>query len=193
VVLTGSKPDLRRVSLGLVQVEKLKWDGDVVARDEGVLLERSDALVAWVVPAGSVREHPHRETTEDVPATELWLAPRRCSWVARLLAESDGPPDRVIAHASLPIEAEGARLSWVDLDLDLHLDRSGSISLRDIGDFATRAQALGYSEEAIRAAWLGIGDAGNRLSRSMWPFDETLDELLRRAARLAPAPALSRR
>jgi hypothetical protein len=166
----------------VVEIEKRKWDGSVAVRDRGVLIESSDEMVAWLVPAGTTRERPRKHQVDTLPRTELWLAPRRRSWLVCARSTKDEDLDEMLVHACLPILVRPEKLEWIDLDLDLHRDADGTITLQDIDDFAARAESLGYSQEAIRAAWIGISDAAQRMARGGRPFDGTLERMLRAQA-----------
>lgn len=161
-----------------IGVEKRKLDGSVSARHSAQLVRATRHSVAWLVPAGTRRERPMRERTEHVERTELWLAPRRRPWlVCARPSRAEGSVD-VTVHAALPAELTPGAVTWVDLDLDLLVEASGAIQLRDVDVFVARARGFAYPDDVVATAWAGIGEATGRLVREAWPFDGTLARLL---------------
>jgi hypothetical protein len=179
-----------------LRVEKRKWDGTLSSVESALPLRgRSDAL-AWLVPRGTIREHPKREEREELDHDEVWLSVPQEWWVLCGYARSDGAIARYELHAAAPPEAtssEAGVVSWVDLDLDLALE-ADAIELNDGAQFNERARSTPYPDEVVRGAWKGISALAARYTIGEWPFDGWMDEELRRArAELVSGRAADRR
>jgi hypothetical protein len=161
-----------------IEVEKRKLDGSVSARHAAQLVRATRHSIAWLVPAGTRRERPLREHVEQVERKELWLAPRQRPWlVCARPSAAEGALD-VTVHAALPAETTPGGVAWIDLDLDLLVEASGAIELRDVDVFVARAREFSYPDDVVATAWAGIGEATGRLVRASWPFDGTFSRLL---------------
>jgi hypothetical protein len=166
-----------------ITVEKRKWDGSVAARTPAWLVTASPgARYVWVTLPGATRERPRRGTTEVVRAAEISVAGPEW-WVASGLTNAGGEPAiaRLVVDASMPAHlSEDGTLVFVDLDLDLEIT-GRDIALRDLGDFARRAEQMDYPQAVRRRAWSGLRAAERRARRGEWPFDGSLDAALAEA------------
>ncbi len=68
---------------------KRKWHGAVSTVDSAHPLSVPGDSSAWIVPAGSFRERPHRGTVDVVGGDEIW--PSTVSRRLSFLAASRGP------------------------------------------------------------------------------------------------------
>jgi protein associated with RNAse G/E len=177
-----------RLSTRSIDVEKCKLDGSVASKGEGLLVAKTDRCVVWIAPAGRAGKSPVARGATDSRAPALWLAPRGQPWVICAPLRQQGTIERVTVHSALPVDVGRSRVRWVDLDLDLEIESSLAVSLRDVDDFVRRATEFSYSDEVIETAWSGIADVTRRLIRRAWPFDGTLDELVRLACDRALVP-----
>jgi protein associated with RNAse G/E len=80
--------------------------------------------------------------------------------------------------AALPGELRGEYLDFVDLDLDVVVLPGGHHYVRDQDVFAERSVSMGYSDEAKRAAHLGVLHALRMVRRRGFPFDGHADALI---------------
>lgn len=80
--------------------------------------------------------------------------------------------------AALPGERHGEMLDFVDLDLDVVVLPGGAHYVRDQEVFAERAVSMGYSDEAKRAAHLGVLHALRMVRGRRFPFDGHADRLV---------------
>jgi protein associated with RNAse G/E len=163
-----------------VRIEKRKWDGTLSAVYDGALLERTGGVVAWWVPAGTVRSKPAREEVEVVADDEIWLAVPGEWWV--LCARSEqGTVNDCVLHAAAPFQIPAAdRVLWTDLDLDFEV-RGSEIAVEDEVQFHEHAKSMAYPDEVVRGAWSGISAIAPRYTTGEWPFDGWLQSRLDRA------------
>lgn len=82
--------------------------------------------------------------------------------------------------ASLTSELSGREISFVDLDLDLIVRPGGMAFERDYDDFAQNRAAMGYTKEAVTAAYAGLRLAHELYDRRECPFDGSAEQLLGR-------------
>jgi len=173
-----------------MRIEKRKWDGSLSAACDGKLLERTGGVVAWHLPAGTVRERPSRGEVEVLTDDELWLAVPGEWWV--LCAHSaQGRVTEFVLHAAAPFQMPSTQcVLWTDLDLDFEV-RGNDIAVEDEAQFHEHAQSMSYPDEVVRGAWSGISTIAPRYTTGEWPFDGWLQSRLDRA-RAEPTPRGSR-
>ena len=165
-----------------VVVRKLKFNGQVKYEWPGDLVEeRADE---WLV----VHHHPARHAK--LSFTE---SPDDDGEPAHFLHYMGlgGPLSMIFAYstkgefldakcdAGLPVRFDGERADFVDLDLDVVVLPGGQHFVKDQEVFAQRSVSMAYSEEAKRAAHLGILHALRMVRRGLFPFDGHADELAR--------------
>ena len=80
--------------------------------------------------------------------------------------------------AALPRTWDGERADFVDLDLDVVVLPGFQHFVKDQEVFAERAVSMNYSDEAKRAAHLGILHALRLVRRRQFPFDGHADRLI---------------
>lgn len=81
--------------------------------------------------------------------------------------------------AALPGLLTGDTVAFVDMDLDVVVLPGGQHYVRDQEVFAERSVTMGYTEEAKRAAHLGILHSLRMVRRRHFPFDGHADRLIR--------------
>jgi hypothetical protein len=166
-----------------LRVEKRKWDGTLSSVESALSLRGHGDALAWLVPRGTVREHPKREEREELDHDEVWLSVPQEWWVLCAHAGPDGAIVRYELHAAAPPEPASSAagvVSWIDLDLDLQLE-AGAVELNDGAQFHERARSTPYPDGVVRGAWKGISALAPRYTIGEWPFDGWMEEELRRA------------
>jgi hypothetical protein len=82
--------------------------------------------------------------------------------------------------AALPGTWDGAHADFVDLDLDVVVLPGFQHFVKDQEVFAERASSMEYTDDAKRAAHLGILHALRAVRRRQFPFDGHADDVMRR-------------
>lgn len=161
-------------------VRKLKFDGSVRYAWDGELMEEREG---WLVVLHDWRRHEKRESASsniqgaagfgihylgtDGPLSVLF-------WFDEAGEFADAKCD-----AAFPAVRRGETADFVDLDLDVVVLPGGSHYIRDQQVFADRCISMGYSEEAQRAAHLGILHALRKVRRGTFPFDGHAENLMK--------------
>lgn len=162
-------------------VRKLKFGGRVKYEWPGDLIEERDD---WLVVHHDSARHQKRSFTE---APEEGAAAHFLHYVGL-----GGPLTLIFAYtlegefldakcdAALPAVREGQRADFVDLDLDVVVLPGFQHFVKDQDVFAERSLSMGYSEDAKRAAHLGILHALRLVRRRQFPFDGHAGDVMRR-------------
>ena len=164
-----------------VLVRKLKFGGRVKYEWPGDLLEeREDWLVVHHDPFRH-QKHSFTEAPEDgAPAHFLHYVGLGGPLTLIFAYSPEGEFLDAKCDAALPAVREGARADFVDLDLDVVVLPGFQHFVKDQEVFAERCISMGYSEEAKRAAHLGILHALRLVRRRQFPFDGHADNVMRR-------------
>lgn len=176
------------VVAGDVVVRKLKFDSTVKRAWEADLVE---AAPGWVVAVTDNARHGAWKDGEPVHADPA--LPGIANQIAHgVLFLATGVPLAVgfwydakggllfaQADASFPAVTNGREISFVDLDLDLIVEADGNVYGRDFDDLAANGARMGYSEEAIEAAWAGLRLAGELWAGRRYPFDGSAEAVVR--------------
>jgi hypothetical protein len=166
-----------------VRVEKRKWDGRLSSVTMGRTLDAPEQAVAWLIPAGALRERPERGAQELVDADEIWAAVPGEWWVLCGYAGPDHSITRYVLHAAAPFEPPRPDgLSWIDLDLDYEVSGQ-EVTLVDETEFHRHARTMSYPDEVVRGAWSGISGIAPRYTTREWPFDGFMQRCLDAARR----------
>lgn len=146
---------------------KRAWEGEVVGVDE-----------QWLTVFYERPGHRSEAGEEAVYGLQYFAVGRPLV----VLVSFDGQ-GRVLEYqcdACLPFVQQDRTLEWVDLDLDVMAGPDGAVRLRDVGDFARNAAAMGYDERAIAAAGEGVNLALRLAAEGKAPFDGWPEALLER-------------
>ena len=148
---------------------KLKWDGTVSAVDTAHLLSVPGDSSAWLVPAGSRRERPRKDTVDIVAGDEIWVAAPGEWWV--LCGYMD--ENRLLrgTRSTHPLHSRPSsdyEITWVDLDLDFEVT-GDELALLDEDEFHEHARTMAYPDHVVRGAWSGIATIAARYTNSDWP------------------------
>ena len=158
-----------------VRVVKRKWDQTIAAVDTAYRLSVPGDTSAWLVPTGSRRERPRRNTIEVIGDAELWVAVPGEWWILCCYLEAPRSLIGYKIHASAPFEPPSAdEISWVDLDLDFEIT-GDQLALLDEEEFHTHAGSMAYPDDIVRGAWWGIATIAARYTNGEWPFDGSLE------------------
>jgi len=140
-----------------VVVRKPKFDGAVRYEWDGDLVKES---AAWAVVLHDSRRHRKRQSDSPAPDDEGGFGFHYLGM--------DGPVTVLFwfdlrgrfvdakCDAALPATADGDRIDFVDLDLDVVVLPGFTHYVRDQEVFAERSVSMAYSEEAKHAAHFGI-------------------------------------
>jgi len=181
VARTG-KPGMTYVDLmpetsgaSFVRVVKRKWDQTIAAVDTAYRVSVPDDTSVWLVPTGSRRERPRRNTIEVVEDAELWVAVPGEWWVLCCFPEAPRTLNGYKVHASAPFEQPSAdEITWVDLDLDFEIT-GDELALLDEEEFHAHAGSMAYPNHIVRGAWSGIATIAARYTNRDWPFNGSLE------------------
>lgn len=163
-----------------VVVRKRKHDGSVRTEWEGELV--GTAGHRWLVvhhEAGRHRRrHALRGETKDVPAHALHWLGRDVPLVILCSHDAAGRLLGAKCDAALPaVEVAGA-VDFVDLDVDLAVDETGAVTLKDEAVYARNAELLGYDATIDAAVAAGLALARELVARGAAPFDGSGERLL---------------
>ena len=161
-------------------VRKLKFDGSVRYEWDGDLVEERDG---WLVVLHDWHRHEKRQTASADGNGEKGYGIHYLG--------TDGPLSVLFwfdvwgefgdakCDAALPAVRKGKRADFVDLDLDVVVLPGGTHYIRDQEVFADRSISMRYSEEAKKAAHLGILHALRKVRRGTFPFDGHAEKLMK--------------
>lgn len=154
-----------------ITVEKAKWDGSVSARWPALLLPARPPVQAWCTAAGTAIARPRKGEVERAQQDTVSMTAGGC-WVITALLGPDGRPQSYQVDACAPVEPpRGGVLRWIDLDLDLEIERE-EVRLLDHEQFRRRAVEMGYPDGICDCAWAALRDAAERHAARRWPFDD---------------------
>ena len=108
----------------LISVEKRKWDGSISSRERAWLVDCDASPLAWRVSAGTRRERPAQGDSELVEQDELWLSLPDAPVVLCSYLTPENTLERHELHAAWePVGLNTGVLRWIDLDLDVVVER----------------------------------------------------------------------
>jgi protein associated with RNAse G/E len=85
--------------------------------------------------------------------------------------EPNGEFRNFYCNVSMPPKFDGSVLEYVDLDLDLLVDRSGVVSLLDDSEFRNNSLSYGYPEDVIDQARNAVLELRELIGERCFPFD----------------------
>ena len=156
-----------------VLVRKLKFGGRLKYEWPGDLIERAPG--EWLVVHHDPARHPKRSFTESptdhTPAHVLHYLCLRSPITIVFAYSLEGEFLDAKCDAALPATVDGAVIDFVDLDLDVVVLPGFQHFVKDQDIFAARSVSMAYSDEAKRAAHLGVLHALRLVRRRQFPFD----------------------
>jgi len=163
-----------------VVVRKLKFDGSVKSEWDADLA--GTAGDEWLVTVYDSERHAIRDEIAREPGPRFFVV-HYLNTVRPLTIQVgiDGGgrwAGEAKCDAALPAGRSGATIDWVDLDLDVIVFPDFTHYVRDQDVFAERSVSMGYSEEAKRAAHLGILHALRIVRGRQFPFDGHAEALI---------------
>jgi len=161
-----------------VIVRKLKFDGSVKYTWPGDLV---DSPPGWAIVHHDPERHRKvgEETGDGEPAHLLHYIGLEGPLSLLFAYSLDGGFLEAKCDAALPGHREGELIEFVDLDLDVVVLPGGQHYVRDQEVFTERCVSMGYSEEAKRAAHLGILHGLRMVRRGAFPFNGHADAVVR--------------
>jgi len=158
---------------------KLKFDGSVRYEWDGDVVEE---LPGWLIVFHDQTRHEKRDSK---PAADESSAGSGLHYVGLVEPvtvlfwfDSDGRFVDAKCDAALPATRHGSTIDFVDLDLDVVVLPGFQHYVRDQDVFAERSVSMGYSEEAKRAAHLGILHSLRLVRRRQFPFGGHAERLI---------------
>lgn len=164
-----------------VIVRKLKFDGSVKyewpgeTRDAG----RDDWVAVHHDPERHLKRGLNSRAEDGEPAHMIHYIGLSAPLSVIFAYSLQGTFLDAKCDAALPGSRSGKYVDFVDLDLDVVVLPGWQHFVKDQEVFAERSISMGYSEEAKRAAHLGILHSLRMVRRRQFPFDGHADELIR--------------
>jgi uncharacterized protein len=168
---------LSPAKLGVATVDSRKYDGSLDKLWRGGYVARPDGIVEVHAPLGTTIES-YRGPLVAVAPFVLLTWPGKDFNVVLMYQPAPPHPLRsyycnVIREVDLQLGGpDGARLSQVDMDLDLIVAPDlASTRLDDEAEFEEHKSRWGYSSEAVAAAWCAVDDLRSMVATRAYPFD----------------------
>ncbi len=98
---------------------------------------------------------------------------------------ADGSIRSYYCNINLPVEREGDRIRYIDLDLDLQLKPDLSCEILDEDEFLEHQVRYGYPPEVCQLARQALQDLIAVVDSRSYPFDGTIERLVRERFRAA--------
>lgn len=161
-----------------ILVRKRKYDGRIKSEWEGTLLPASGD--AWLVVLHHPDQHRKRDDTQWERQSPLFLHCLNTAAPLTVLLEYalDGRFRGAKCDAALPAVRDGAEIEFVDLDLDVIVERDLTRRVRDQSTFKRNRKRLGYPESVVAQAEAGIALAHELLATRQFPFGPGLNREL---------------
>jgi hypothetical protein len=158
-----------------VETYKRKFDGSGKGPWHGEVVE--ETADGWLVV---FYERPPHQVCGEAVAYALQYFKKDGPLVVLVNFDEGGEVLEYQCDASLiPIILE-ERIDYVDLDLDMMVDREGMVTDRDFDQFEERRVRMQYSEEAVRLAYEGLALAHELVESRATPFDGSPERVLGR-------------
>jgi uncharacterized protein len=87
--------------------------------------------------------------------------------------DPEGERQRFYCNVSMPPEFDGKTLSYVDLDIDVLVERDLSYTVLDLEDFEDNARKLEYPEEVRNQAHHGLAQLIDLIETKSFPFTDS--------------------
>jgi protein associated with RNAse G/E/RimJ/RimL family protein N-acetyltransferase len=135
-----------------VRVVSTKYDGSPHYAYEARLVAEDGALLTLAVPRGTAMSGYRGDLRTSVPFTALFYTDER--WYNCYHNHWTTPRLRIESYANvaLPATFDGETVRWVDLDLDVLIRSTGSVSLVDVDEFVEHGRRFGYPADLVRRA-----------------------------------------
>ncbi len=146
---------------------KVKFDGTTKGPWDGDLVEviGDEWLVVFYEPP------PVATSTGAPPAYGLRYHGTTAPLSILVYFDLQGDVIEYHCDTAFPATIEGRDITFVDLDLDVVLDANLRGVVRDFDDFAGNRVSMGYSDEAVTFAHVGVMLAWELVERRAFPFD----------------------
>jgi hypothetical protein len=129
--------------------DRWQWDGDLVGT-----AGRSWRVVRHLRGRDERRLLAPSGAEQPASVTLRWLGTRSPATIMVKLDEA-GVLLEVKVDSALPVHLRGARLVFIDLDVDVVRDAAGVVTVRDWDTFESRVSHLGYSDASRAVARAG--------------------------------------
>ncbi len=161
-----------------VVVRKLKFGGRIRSEWEGELIEVVGHSWAIVHHDPDVHEKVQDGTSARQPNHHFHVLGLDVPLTALLSYTDAGEFIEAKLDVAEPGRRRRAVFEFVDLDLDVIVERSGEYWTRDIETFAANREALGYTPEVERTAHEGMGLALRIARTGAYPLGRPLEHVL---------------
>jgi len=163
---------------GGITVTARKFDGTAHYQWETRLLERNERYIAVRGEYGRVLKHFSKQRTfrMENESIELYLPQE---WFCVIADVENGRISSWYCNIALPIEVEGAGITFVDADLDLTGPDLQHMELVDEDEFLANTSKMDYPEWLVTGARAAVVELRRRIDEQAFPFDGTIDRLLR--------------
>lgn len=154
-----------------IRVHSTKYDGSLHYEFEAFLLDSIGPLLRCWVPAGTPVVSYHGSGAVKTGFTALFFTDR---WFN--VYHQHRPHGRraleVYVNIGSPATFDGRRLTWVDLDVDVLLERDG-IVIDDEDEFAAHRVRMRYPEDLVERVMETTGEVTRALTHRSFPFDRS--------------------
>lgn len=153
-----------------IEVIARKYDGSICRTWRMNLIRASSSLIELSGRFEKEIRHPELGVISKGTISMEFFWPSRWYNVFRFI-EPDGQFRNLYCNISTPPEFDGATLEYVDLDLDLLVERDGDFRVLDDLEFLENARIFGYPDELVRSARNAVDELTAMIENRMFPFD----------------------
>lgn len=165
----------------ILHLHALKY-GNIAHYDwEMTLLEEREGFLVAEGKAGRKLKHYTKGQTFAIPHASLEVYALQDGFTVSFDI-ADGEVISIYCNVSEPCVRSGAEVSFVDLDLDLLWNESAGWHVVDEDEFEENRRRLNYPDELVDYARRALEKLQERARRKKFPFDGSLDALIRRIA-----------
>jgi protein associated with RNAse G/E len=160
----------------MVQVVSTKYDGTPRETYEAGRLESNGELVQLVVHRGTLvwGDKLQRWVDMDTDAVDTYLSDR---WY-NVYHYGSSAPHPWYCNIAMPATFDGAKLRWVDLEIDVSCHPDGSIVVLNEDEFEVNRVEMAYPEHVAERALTALDEVPGLARKGLFPFDHA--EQLRR-------------
>ncbi|MBI1885833.1 MAG: DUF402 domain-containing protein [Chloroflexi bacterium] len=152
-----------------ITVVSIKYDGSFHRRQTGWLIEQRGPLIILRHRAGVPVEFPHSTWEPETDAIAHYWTDR---WyiIYRVVDES-GSVIRWYCNFSTPAEFDGESIRYIDLDLDITVQKDFTYYIHDEEEFKANTKQLHYPRKVVKAVGTALDEVLGMVERREFPFD----------------------
>jgi hypothetical protein len=148
----------------------LKFDGSLHRSWYASLVGRTGPLIALLGHFEEETIHPLLGTIlRGTSSTEYYWVDR---WYSIFRFDNpDGTFRNFYCNINFPAVDEGTALSFIDLDIDLLVDDSGSVTILDEREFVVHSERYGYPASVVQSVYQARLELECLIRERQFPFD----------------------